>query len=337
MKEMKVLSIIIPSYNTEKYIEKNIGTFLDKRLFNDVEILLVDDGSIDKTAKIIDDYAKKYPNYIRAIHKKNGGHGSAINIGIKNAKGKYLKVIDADDWVDTENLIRLKDILFSNSADLIINPYIIINQMNGKKAIYGKYKQKYNSLFQFEKIMSSNYRLALHSVTINTKILRNNKIQLTEKCYYEDFQYTFYTIPYINKVMVLDYAVYYYLVGQKTQSVNAANGLKNISMYLKVLRDSISYFDKNSKQINDNTRIYMENCLIDFSRSMYNIFLKNKSSREVYDRMLEIDRAFKKYSDHFYQKVGERNLYIRLLRSENYTIYKIISLLFRVYKMREIL
>ena len=104
---MKLLTIIIPSYNTMSFMDKNISTFLDERLFEKTEILIINDGSEDETATLARKYEKKYKGYIRLIDKENGGHGSTINIGIKEAKGKFFKVVDADDWVNTENLVKL--------------------------------------------------------------------------------------------------------------------------------------------------------------------------------------------------------------------------------------
>ena len=96
---MKLLSIIIPCYNSENYMKYCIESLLPGG--DDVEILIINDGSKDKTAEIAEEYANKYPSIIKAIHQENGGHGETINTGLKNATGLYLKVVDSDDWVDT--------------------------------------------------------------------------------------------------------------------------------------------------------------------------------------------------------------------------------------------
>ena len=125
---MKYLSIIIPSFNTEKFIDENMKTFIDDRLFEDVEILIINDGSKDKTEEKALKYQNEYLNYVRVITKENGNHGSVINRGILEAKGKYFKVIDADDWVNTENLVELVDFLKKCNTDLVINPYYTIDE-----------------------------------------------------------------------------------------------------------------------------------------------------------------------------------------------------------------
>lgn len=97
---MKLLTITIPSYNSQDYLERCVESLLPGG--DDVEILIVDDGSTDRTPEIADGYAQKYPNIVKAIHQENGGHGEAVNTGIRNASGLYFKVVDSDDWVDGE-------------------------------------------------------------------------------------------------------------------------------------------------------------------------------------------------------------------------------------------
>ena len=109
----------------------------------------------------------------------------------------------------------------------------------------------------------------LHSATFKTELLKDNHILLTENCFYEDFEYTFYTLPFINTVKYYEKPIYYYLVGQKTQSVNAASALKNINMYERVIYHSIDYFEMCSNKVSNSLKKYMSKCLTDYIRSMY--------------------------------------------------------------------
>ena len=105
---MKILTVAIPCYNSEAYMEKCIRSILP--VGEEVEILIVDDGSTkDRTPQIADSYAAKYPTIIRAVHQENGGHGEAVNAGLRNASGLYYKVVDSDDWVNTKSLRRIVD------------------------------------------------------------------------------------------------------------------------------------------------------------------------------------------------------------------------------------
>ena len=124
---MKLLSIAIPCYNSQDYMEKCIESLLVGG--EEVEILVVDDGSSDKTAEIADAYAAKYPTIIKAIHQENGGHGEAVNAGIRNATGLYFKVVDSDDWVNKEAYIKILETLYEllrgpQTVDLLISNFV---------------------------------------------------------------------------------------------------------------------------------------------------------------------------------------------------------------------
>lgn len=124
---MKLLSVVIPCYNSQEYMKYCIESLLPGG--EDVELLIVNDGSSDKTTEIANEYAKAYPSIIRAIHQINGGHGEAVNTGIKNATGLYLKVVDSDDWVDTRAYLKILNILkeFTNenkSIDMFISNFV---------------------------------------------------------------------------------------------------------------------------------------------------------------------------------------------------------------------
>ena len=128
---MKLLSIAIPCYNSQDYMEKCIESLLVGG--EEVEILVVDDGSSDRTAEIADAYAAKYPTIVKAIHQENGGHGEAVNAGIRNATGLYFKVVDSDDWVNKEAYIKILETLYEllrgpQTVDLLISNFVYEKQ-----------------------------------------------------------------------------------------------------------------------------------------------------------------------------------------------------------------
>ena len=130
---MKLLTFAIPCYNSEAYMEKCIESLLPGG--DDVEILIVDDGSHDRTAEIADAYEKKYPGIIRAIHQENGGHGEAVNTGIRNATGLYFKVVDSDDWVDLDAYRKILDKLREISGGDRVLDMFIANYVYEKEGV----------------------------------------------------------------------------------------------------------------------------------------------------------------------------------------------------------
>lgn len=115
----KVLTITIPAYNVEKYMDEVLPTFLAESIMDKIEILIVNDGSKDKTSEIGKRYEAQYPGVIKLVDKENGGHGSTINKGIELATGKYFKVVDGDDWVDTDAFITYVTMLEKLDTDAV--------------------------------------------------------------------------------------------------------------------------------------------------------------------------------------------------------------------------
>ena len=122
----KILSVIVPAYNVEKYIEKCLDSFEQIERKSDVEVIVVDDGSSDQTAVIARQYCERYPDIFYVYTKENGGHGSAINYGLKYVTGKYFKVVDADDWVDSKEMEQFLDYMEKNEVDVIASNFVCI-------------------------------------------------------------------------------------------------------------------------------------------------------------------------------------------------------------------
>ena len=151
----KIVSFIIPSYNVEKYLNVCLTSFLNKEVLDQIEVIVVDDGSKDQTAQIARTYIEQYPQVFRLISKENGGHGSAINAGTAQAVGRYLKVIDADDWVVTENLKEFVDKLADCSADVVLNPYHQVDMQTGEKTVWRMFLDRYETLYTLENVVQN--------------------------------------------------------------------------------------------------------------------------------------------------------------------------------------
>ena len=211
---MKLLSIAIPSYNSEAYMSKCIDSLLIGG--EDVEILIVDDGSTDRTAEIADEYAAKFPTIVKAIHKENGGHGSAVNAGIANATGIYFKVVDSDDWVREQPYHKILDTLremteSGTRLDMLISNFS-----------YEKEGEKHNKVMRYRHALPENrifgwsevkhfhkgQYILMHSVIFRTKMLRESGMQLPEHTFYVDNIYVFEPLMYVKNLYYLDVNFY---------------------------------------------------------------------------------------------------------------------------------
>lgn len=226
MKE-KILTISIASYNVENCLSKAVDSIVNCRNLDSIEVLIVNDGSKDRTAEIGKDYEKRYPESVRLIDKKNGGHGSTINSGIENASGKYYRSLDADDWVVTENLDRLVEKLQKTNVDMILCGY---NECIGEKSILMEdFKSlKDDIIYKFSDIVRSVKWMCYHSLVYKTKILQENKITIDENCFYVDNEYAIYPLPFINTVLIFSDPIYCYRIGVEEQSISATSRMKHI-------------------------------------------------------------------------------------------------------------
>lgn len=247
----KLLTIVIPSYNVSKFLPDVIPNYLDKRIMDDIEILIVDDGSKDNTAEIGLEYQEKYPQTIRLLHKENGGHGSTINHGIKYATGKYFKVIDGDDWVDTDAFVRFIEKLRAVDSDMVISPFKWINEQTmteEKTTEYPELKENECYTTKVLTILSDN-KYAMHALTFKTEIMRTIP-QISEHCFYVDMEYVSYPLRSIKKIAFIDEAIYQYRVGNAGQSMAISNFQKNRKMHQHVIMQLINYYKENDFDVN---------------------------------------------------------------------------------------
>ncbi len=263
---MKLLSIAIPCYNSQEYMERCIKSLLPGG--SDVEIIIVDDGSRDLTPEIADAYEKKYPDIVKAVHQENGGHGEAVNTGLRAADGLFFKVVDSDDWVDQEAyekiLTTLRDIACSDQTlDMLISNFVY-----EKEGAKHKKVMKYTSALVQDKIftwsdvghMRKGQYLLMHSVIYRTKLLRDCALELPKHTFYVDNLYVYTPLPYVKTMYYLNVDFYRYYIGREDQSVNESVMVRRIDQQIKVNKLMIDAYDL-WKIPNKKLRKYMFNYL----------------------------------------------------------------------------
>lgn len=238
---MKLITFAIPSYNSESYLSHAVDTILTGG--EEVEILIINDGSTDGTAAIADDYARRYPNIVRAIHKENGGHGSGVNRGMEEAAGLYYKVVDSDDWVNEEALQTLLATLREHIAEGIEADLYITNFLYDHVQDNTRFQRAYRNqlpvgrFFGWDEVgafMGANV-LLMHSLLYKTQILRDCGIKLPEHTFYVDNIYAYQPLGYTQKLYYLDIDLYHYFIGRDDQSVNIHNFLRRYDQQIRVM------------------------------------------------------------------------------------------------------
>ncbi|MFZ5366995.1 MAG: glycosyltransferase family 2 protein [Spirochaetota bacterium] len=239
---MKLLSIIVPSYNSQDYLAQCIESLLPGG--EDVEILIINDGSKDRTAEIAEEYQSKYPTIVRAIHQENKGHGGAVNTGIAQASGRYLKVVDSDDWLDAEAypqvLETLKRLVAEEQGpDLFIANYIYDKQgKTNKRVIHYRGIIPTNRICTWDEVgtFTRGHYILMHSVIYRTDLIRASGMKLPEHTFYVDNLYVYLPLPYVKNLYYLDVNLYHYFIGRSDQSVQEKTMIKRIDQQLLVNR-----------------------------------------------------------------------------------------------------
>ncbi len=307
---MKLLSFAVPCYNSAAYMEKCVESLLKGG--EDVEIIIVDDGSTDQTAEIADRYAEKYPSIVKAVHKENGGHGSAVNAGIDHASGLYFKVVDSDDWVKQEAYMQILDALRNLAGgetmlDMLISNFVY-EKLGEKRHKVMRYKHALpvNQIFTWKEVkhFHKGQYILMHSVIFRTKLLRECGLRLPEHTFYVDNLYVFEPLPYVRNMYYLDVNFYRYYIGREDQSVNENVMIGRIDQQIRVNKLMIDYLVENKNKISANKKClnYMLSYL-DIITTVSSILLIRSGTRENMDKKKELWDYLKKKDWIIYRKL----------------------------------
>lgn len=340
---MKLLSIAIPCYNSENYMRKCIDSLLTGG--EDVEILIVDDGSAkDRTAEIADEYAARFPTIVRAIHKENGGHGSAVNAGIENATGLYFKVVDSDDWVKQEAyeqiLAKLREMAGGDKVlDMLISNFVYDKEgEKRKKVMHYRHILPRDTMFTWEDChhFIKGHYILMHSVIFRTRLLKDSGIRLPEHTFYVDNLYVFEPLPYVKNMYYLDVNFYRYYIGREDQSVNESVMISRIDQQIKVNKLMIDYLVEKKTEVITNKRLYqyMRNYL-EIIMTVSSVLLIRSGTKENLDKKKELWKYLKAKDKRLYRWMrngimgGTMNLPGRGGRKISVEGYKICQKLFK--------
>lgn len=266
---MKLLSVAIPCYNSAAYMRKCIESLLPGG--DDVEILVVNDGSADETPEIGKEYEEKYPHIVRLINQENGGHGSAVNTGLREAQGLYFKVVDSDDWVKEEAYQEILDTLRyfvggKKVLDMLVSNFVYEKEGEKRcKVMRYRHALPKNELFTWKDVrhfMKGQYIL-MHSVIFRTKLLRECGLKLPEKTFYVDNIYVFEPLLQVEHMYYLDVNFYRYYIGREDQSVNEAVMISRIDQQITVNKLMFDFYHEHLSEICEekHRRQYMYNYL----------------------------------------------------------------------------
>lgn len=309
--EKPILSVIIPSYNVSKYLKHTVYSLVNQKNARDIEILIVNDGSKDDTLKLANELKEKYAlngeSVIRVIDKENGGHGSTLNVGFRAAKGKYVKVVDGDDTLNSRDFAILIDKLKNEDSDLVLTNYIEDWERYGQFVYKKIYKGMEEGItYHFDDLCAKGTFEKMGPVmstsTYKTEMIQKADFMITEKMPYVDMELNTYVATIADTITYYNLNIYKYLLGRADQTVSNASVLRNYKKHETICFNIINIFYNNWDKLSESRASFIKNNLIiPMLGTQYYIASELSHKRSVFK---EFDDALKKYPD-FYNGVAE--------------------------------
>lgn len=297
----KILSVSIAAYNVACTLRETLDPFLQSGVLDDLDIMIVNDGSKDKTAEIAAEYVAKYPETFRLIDKENGGWGSTVNVGIKNAYGTFFRQLDGDDYYNPENMTAYVDFLRNTTADLVIAPYVEYNDMT-KEAISEPNCNpgcEIGKVYALEDIPS--FAPFMHSMSVRTELLKNEDFKITEHCFYTDTEFVLKSCNLVDTVSFFNKPIYYYRRATSGQSMSLSGLEKHYKDNTKVIEVLLDYMNEHVTR--DSVRKIYNNLLFGTCYWQYMVMLYIKPNFIHKKDLIAYDRMLKRKNPGFYNRI----------------------------------
>lgn len=312
MQEKKTLTFVVPAYNMTEYLERCVMSLIAAKRNDDIEVLIVDDGSSDGTLEMAQKFEARYPGIVRAIHQENRGHGGAVNTGIAAARGMYVKVVDADDWVGPESLEQVMAVLREEAdstepIDMLVTNYV-----------YDKVGKRNKHVVNFRHAMKAGARLAwndlghfglaeyilMHALTYRTAVVRESGMQLPEHTFYVDFIYAYQPFPWVKTMKYLDTPFYHYFIGRDGQSVQTDVMIRRVDQ-LRLVNQCMVRATPERDTVPDGLYRYMIHFLA-IESSVASVFMILSRDPENYEKKKDMWDDIKAYSPTIYKDVRKK-------------------------------
>ena len=306
---MKLLTVTIPCYNAAAYMERCLKSVVSGG--EELDVIIVDDGSTDETGRIADKWAAEYPDIVRVIHQENGGHGEGLNQGIRNAEGLYFKSVDSDDRMDPDSLKALVNRLKAHTTpedqvDLIVNDYVY-----DREEAPACFSVSYRNVFDPKRVNTWEScrafppwkQFMIHALAYRTGLLREMNLVLPKHTFYEDNLYIYQPLPYVKTILYLDKPLYGYFIGRADQSVNDSVIIRRLDQVTRIAKEMItSYTWEEMDTLPKKLRDYM---LSNISGQLYTTSaLQYMSGEEGRKKNAELKKAIRDFDGTLYRKLG---------------------------------
>ena len=248
----KILSIIIPTYNMAALLPRCLDSLTASGVLDDLDILVVNDGSTDSSRAVAYSYAESYPQSIKVVDKKNGNYGSTINAALPLAVGEYVKVLDSDDWFDSQALAKYVAELKSleQEVDVSVTHFLMIHEGGRTETVkyqnYGREPYTYGKVYNLDKVLGDGFirYFLMHSLTYRTQLLRDHGYRQTEGISYTDIQWSSYPFFWAGSIVFHDLVVYRYNMDREGQTMDPAVIRKSLPQLERMTMDLMDFYRK---------------------------------------------------------------------------------------------
>lgn len=327
----KILTIIIPAYNMEKFLPYCLDSLLIESRLDEVEVLVINDGSTDRTSAIAHEYEERLHGVVRVIDKNNGNYGSCINVGLKEATGRYIKILDADDSFDTDNFGLFISFLTDADADLIVSDYDIVdeNRKISKSVSYDLPLGTYS--IEDICVVPAFMDMQMHGVAYKRNLLLQLEYVQTEGISYTDHQWILTPMIAVKTVSYFGKPLYRYLVGREGQTMNPEVKARRISHISECALAMCRDYERLKEHVSDALRPYLYGKMLYMLKEVY-VFCFMHYSPQLKNFLCKFDECLKSTSMEVYLQVSDgresRCNYIncwRIHKDINVAVVRILS------------
>lgn len=324
----KILSVSVASYNVEQFIKQNMESFIGTEVSSKIELLIIDDGSKDNTAAIAKEYEEKYPETVKLVQQKNAGPGATVNTGLKNATGKYFRMVDGDDWVNKEDLVIYINFLEEHDVDVVYTDYCLVDNDTGKEVPQRLEFSNKNTVLPYDEV-AGKLSVLMHNVTYKTSVLKDNGFVM-DNCFYTDTEYLLFPIKHLKTVAVLDCLIYMYRVSLATQSININSLVRNKNMHILVLKHLIEdYCGAKQKGLLTPTKdkVIFER-LVALTGTQLSIILAQKPTKETKAELKDFEAYLKSTEENLYNSFLQYRT-MKVIKGSGYLLFAPVSMMHR--------
>ena len=321
----KILTVSIAAYNVEKYLAGALESCAGPSVLEDLEVLIVNDGSTDGTSAIAHGFEQRYPGTFRVIDKENGGYGSTVNTSMPEAKGKYFRLLDGDDWFDSEGLERLVAFLKTCEADAVMTGRIEVNSRGERKRTDNPWTLRYAKDLDGQTRKTEElepFIYGMWEVTYRTEMLREHPFTLPEHVLYTDRMFVVYPLAWIRTYGFLNTDVYCYRVGHEGQSVSIENRMRHEKEIIDGFVQLEAYYRgavaAGIPEINDR---FLKARLSQYYNNVIRTILLMPASKAELDKIREMERGMQSRSEELYRYCGAHNRFLHFCRMLTYHLY----------------